>query len=85
MLNKSDKNIMFSAEEVSVNGYMADPYFANSVSAGKCAFSSMSWSDTTFEENGITTVESIEFNLIAYDVDNLFDGNLAEKTVTLNP
>ena len=85
LLNKSDKNIMFSAEEVSVNGYMADPYFATSVSAGKCAFSSMSWSDTIFEENGITTVESIEFNLIAYDMDNLFDGNLAEKTVTLNP
>ena len=70
LLNKTDKNVMFSVDEASVNGFMADPFYATSVSAGKCAFSSMSWSDTTFEENSITEVETIEFKFRAYDEDN---------------
>ena len=85
LLNKTDKNVMFSVDEASVNGYMADPFFAKSVSAGKCAFSSMSWSDTDLEENGITVIEEIEFNIRAYDEDNWLDDDLANKTVTLTP
>ena len=85
LLNKTDKNVMFSVDESSVNGYMADPFFAKSVSAGKCAFSSMSWSDTDLEENGITVIEEIEFNIRAYDEDNWLDDDLANKTVTLTP
>lgn len=85
LLNKSDKNVMFSVDEVSVNGFMADPFYATSVSAGKCAFSSMTWSDTTFEENGITDVETIEFKLRAYDEDNWFGDDLANEAITLNP
>jgi len=85
LLNKTNKNVMFSVDEASVNGYMADPFFAESVSSGKCAFSSMSWSDTTLEDNGITDVEEIEFILRVYDKDDLFDDDLANKTVTLTP
>lgn len=85
LLNKSDKNVMFSVDEASVNDFMADPFYATSVSAGKCAFSSMSWSDTTFEENGITEVESIEFKFRAYDEDNWFGDDFANEIITLNP
>ncbi|MBE6701506.1 MAG: hypothetical protein E7582_06450 [Ruminococcaceae bacterium] len=85
LLNKTDKNVMFSVDEASVNGYMADPFFATSVSSGKCAFSSMSWSDSTLEENGITDVEEIEFNLRVYDEDNWLSDDLVNKTVTLIP
>ena len=85
LLNKTDKNVMFSVDEASVNGYMTNPFFAKSVSAGKCAFSSMSWSDTDLEENGITVIEEIEFNIRAYDEDNWLDDDLANKTVTLTP
>ena len=85
LLNKTDKNVMFSVDDASVNGYMADPFFAKSVSAGKCAFSSMSWSNTTLEENGITVIEEIEFNLRVYDEDNWFADDLANQTVTLTP
>ena len=76
---------MFSVDEASVNGYMADPFYANSVSAGKCAFSSMSWSDTTLEENGITEVEEIEMLFRAYDADNWTGDDFANQTITLNP
>ena len=85
LLNKTDKNVMFSVDEASVNGYMADPFYANSVSSGKCAFSSMSWSDTILEENGISTIEEIEFNLRVYNEDDWFDDDFVNKTVTLIP
>lgn len=85
LLNKTDKNIMFSVDDVSVNGYMADPFFAKTVSAGKCAFSSMSWSDTTLENNGITAIQEIEFILRAYDADNWLADDFVNKTVTLKP
>lgn len=83
--NKTDKNIMFSVNEASVNGFMADPFYATPVSAGKCAFSSMAWSDTTLEENGITEVETIEFKLRAYDEDDWSRDDFANETITLNP
>lgn len=85
LLNKTDKNLMFSVDEASVNGYMADPFFAESVAAGKSAFSSISWLDTTFEENGITAVEEIEFNLRVYDENDWFNDAYINQTVTLNP
>lgn len=85
LLNKTDKNVMFSVDEASVNGFMADPFYATSVSAGKCAFSSMAWSDTTFEENSIREVETIEFKFRAYDEDNWSGDDFANETITLNP
>lgn len=85
LLNKTDKNVMFGVDEASVNGFMADPFYAESVSAGKCAFSSMAWSDSTFEENNIAEVETIEFKLRAYDKDNWSDSDFANETITLNP
>lgn len=85
LLNKTDKNVMFSVDEASVNGLMADPFYATSVSAGKCAFSSMAWSDTTLEENSITEIEEIEFNFRAYNEDDWSDDDFANETITLNP
>lgn len=85
LINKTEKDVMFSVDEASVNGYMADPFYATSVSAGKCAFSSMTWSDTTLEENGITDIEEIEFVFRAYNQDDWMDDDLANETITLNP
>lgn len=85
LLNKTDKDVMFSVDEASVNGYMADPFYATEVAAGKCAFSSMSWSDTTLEDNNITAVEEIEFKFRAYDSGNWFGDDFANEIITLNP
>lgn len=85
LLNKTDKNVMFSVDEASVNGFMADPFYAQSVSAGKCSFGSISWSDSTLEDNGITNIEEIEFNLRAYDSDDWSSDDFANETITLNP
>lgn len=85
LLNKTDKDVMFCVDEASVNGYMADPIYATEVVGGKCAFSSISWSDTTLEDNNITEVEEIEFKFRAYDNDNWFGDDFANEAITLNP
>lgn len=85
LVNKTDKTIMFSVDNASVNGYMADPFFAKSVPADTSAFASMSWYTSTLEENDITEVEEIEFELRAYDYDNWLDDDIANEIIVLNP
>lgn len=85
LTNKSDKEIMFSVNDASVNGYMMNPFYATSVASGKCAFSSMSWSDTALEENGISEIEEIEFTIRAYDNNDFTADDFANELITLNP
>ena len=85
LVNKSDKEVMFSVKDASVNGYMADPFFAKAVTAGKCAFGSMSWSDSTLEENSIAEIEEIEFTLRIYDNNDWLAEAFAEENIILNP
>lgn len=83
--NKTDKTLMYSVDEASVNGYMADPFWAKELQPGKMAFTSMSWSDTAFEENDITEVEEIEMIFNVYDQNDWMADRLIEETVTLKP
>lgn len=83
--NKADVSIMVSADNVSVNGFMADPFFATSVSSGKCAFSSISWSEEIFEKNGIETVENIEFTLRVSNENDWLADDFVNTVITLNP
>ena len=73
--NKTDKNVMFSMDNASVNGYMINPFYATAVSAGKCAFSSASWSNKVLEDNDIDQVEELEFTLRVHDSDDLLMRN----------
>lgn len=84
-VNKTDQNMMFSTDDVSVNGFMVDPYYSTIISAGKSKFDFMCWYGTSLEDNGITDVEEIEF---AYTVSNRDDWtaeDFADGTITLNP
>ncbi len=83
--NKSDKALMVSVDEASVNGYMADPFFAKSVNPGKCAFTSMSWSDSTLEENDIKEIETIEFKLRVYDENDWSATDIVNDVITISP
>lgn len=85
LINKSDKEVMFSVSDASVNGYMADPFYAASVMPGKCSFSSMAWSDSVLEENSISEVEEIEFSFRAYDSSEFTSEDFANEMITLNP
>lgn len=83
--NKTDTEVMFSVDEASVNGFMVDPFWATSVLPGKCAFSSISWSNNSLEESGITKVEEIEFVFEADDNNDWMADDFANETITLHP
>lgn len=85
LINKTDKNVMFSVDDTSINGYMVTTFFASTVYAGKCEFTSISWSDSELEENGITDVEEIEMKIRVYDEENWYGEDIVNEIVTLNP
>lgn len=84
LVNKTDTHVMFTVDEESVNGYMLNPFWSTSVLPGKCKFSSMSWSDSLLEENGITDIEEIEFIFKAYDKDR-YTSSFIEQVFILYP
>ena len=83
--NKTDKELMFSVDQVSVNGFMCDPFWASTVSAGKKANEQISFSESDFEANGIQEVNEISFTLNVYDNADWTADYLVEETFTVNP
>ena len=68
--NKTDKELMYTVDDVSVNGFMCDPFWASTVAAGKKANEKITFSEAAFAENGIEAVEEISFRLQAFDGDD---------------
>ena len=83
--NKTDKELMFTVDSVSVNGFMCDPFWASSVAAGKKANEEISFSESDFEKNGIEAVEEIVFTLRIYDSNDFLAENVLEETFTVKP
>ena len=83
--NKTDKNLMFDWDDVSVNGFMLDPYWSMGVGPKMKGYSEITFSDTHLEENGITTVEEIEYTLDIYDDDDWMADHLFEEKLTYKP
>lgn len=67
--NKTADEIMISWDDVSVNGFMVDPYWATSVPANAREYGEISFSDSDFEENGIESVDEIEYTLSVNNYD----------------
>ena len=80
-----DKTLMFSLDNVSVNGYMVDPFWANEVAAGKKSNSEISFSSSSFEEIGITTADEIIFTLNVYDSDDWMADSIVKDTFRIYP
>lgn len=83
--NKTDKELMFSLAEVSVNGFMCDPFWAKTVSAGKKANEQITFFESDFEANGIENVEEIAFTLNVYDNGDWLAEYLVKESFTVNP
>lgn len=83
--NKTDKTLMYSWNDVSVNGFMADPYWASDVAPGKKSYCSISFSNSEFEKNGITEVNSIEYSLRIFDSDDWLADDVYNGTNTYTP
>lgn len=85
MENKTDRNLMYAWDLVSVNEVMVDPFWAVSVAAGKKACSEVTFYRSELAENGITDVENIEFTLLVSDYDDWEADYLLEETYTYQP
>lgn len=83
--NKGDKDLMITAEDVSVNGFMADPYYGETLYAGNSVFSSMYWNESELSDNDITDVEEIEFIFKAIDDNDWLADDYVNEKITINP
>lgn len=82
--NRTDKKLMYSWDDVSVNGVMSDPFWATTVPAGKKEYTDISFS--SLDDDGVTgDVESIEFKLKIYDSDDFTADSLVEEVYTITP
>lgn len=84
-INKTDREIMFTIEDVSVNGYMMDPFFATSVMPGFSRFGDASWFNADLEENSIDAVTEIEFTMIARDANDWDAEDILSEKVIYKP
>lgn len=85
LVNKTDKNLIFTSENESVNGFMMRSLFYEDLRANHVAFESMSWSKEELEDNNITDVDEIKFTLRVYDNDSWIDDEIINETFKLNP
>lgn len=85
LVNKTSDPLMFSWNDVSVNGYMVDPFWATEVAPGKRAFSDISFSNSDFETNGISEVEDIEFKLRVYNPNDWSATDICNEVFTYAP
>ena len=83
--NKTDKELMFTVESVSVNGFMCDPFWAASVAPGMKANDEISFSESDFENNGIETVEQIVLTLRVFDSENFLSEDIIHESITIKP
>lgn len=84
--NKTDEELLFTAENTSVNGFMADPFWSVSVPAGKNANTMIVF--MSLESNGIEDVNEIEFDLLVMPgSDNVYDRERAvfNDKITIKP
>ena len=83
--NKTDLNLMYSLDQVSVNGYMCDPFWATTVNAGMKANEDISFTKESFKECGITDVTDITFKLRVYDDEDWTADALVEDMYVIYP
>lgn len=84
LINKSDEDLVFSAENTSINGIMCDPYWAEIVTAGKSAISTILWDKASLNENGITEVKEISLPIRVYSDKNVYEPYV-DETFELEP
>lgn len=67
--NNSGRNVTISASDVSINGYMMDPFFSMTVYNGKKAIDDMSIFSEDLKKNGITSINNVELRFNIYEED----------------
>ena len=68
--NNSGKNAGISVDDMSINGYMMNPFFSTTVYDGKKAIDDITVFSNDLEENGIEAIEEVELKFHIYDADS---------------
>lgn len=71
--NNTTENIMVQTRNVSINGFMVDTYYSPEILPGKRSLSSLTISDTSLTENGITDITSAELSFVIINPSNFMD------------
>ena len=85
LMNKTDNTLMFSVGDAAINGFMCDPFFAQSVAPGKQCVTNISWTKDALGENGIEKVEKITLPIRVYDTENWLEDAIVNETFTITP
>lgn len=83
--NRSDRTLMFSWDECSVNGWMIDPFWAEEVTAGNTSNAEIIFDRDELEKCGITSVEELEFELHIYDSNDWEADPVVSEDYTIYP
>ena len=83
--NRTDRNLMFSFEKVSVNGVMCDPFWAEVINAGKKGNCEITWMRDSLQEKQIGDVTEVDFTLNVYNDDDYTEAALIHDPFTIFP
>ena len=84
LINKTDVTATFCADTVCINDNLANPYYSDTVGAGMCGFSTISWSKGALKENNITEIQTIAFLLRAHHETDLPADDFVSESITLD-
>lgn len=85
LANHTNKNLMFFWDDVSVNGFMVNPFWALSVAAGKQAYTEIIFFRSDLDQQDIEVVQDIEFRLQVSDNDDWEADYLLDQVYTFKP
>ena len=85
MENNTDDFVMFSWDDVSVNGSMCDPFWAKMLAPHTAGYAEISFLSSDFEENGIETVENITFSLTVSNYSDWTAPDILDGIYTYEP
>ena len=79
--NNSGKNVGISVDDMSINGFMMDPFFSTTVYDGKKAVDDITILSSDLEDNGIESIEEVELKFHIYD-EETYDTITDTKPIT---
>lgn len=85
MENHSEQTLMFTLDDVSINGFMCDPFWSFSLPSGKKAHDFIIFYQSDLDLFGITEVTELEFLLSAYLDEDWLSDAIVQESFTIHP
>lgn len=81
--NNGDEDVIVQTRDMSVNGFMIDAMFSPEVLSGKRAFDTITFLESDLKDNGITSIETLEFRVFVANADS-WEQILESEPVTVS-